>query len=512
MDRTNEPLTTPAKYHYWFDNRSLKLDLKEKSVKGGLNTIVGQGFSFVSNFASTMILARLLAPADFGLVAMVTSITGFVLLFKDMGLSAAIIQKENLEQWQVSAIFWLNVILSLVLAVLIAVLAPVLSVFYHEQRLVPITLAYSVSILIAGLSQQHNALLSRQMEFARLTKINIAAVTGSILLAIVTAYAGFGYWAIVVQNISLTAFTTVGMWLLCDWRPEFKPHIRGVKEFLHFGAGISGFNMINYFSRNVDAILIGKKISTTALGLYSKSYQLLMLPITQLRDPLNKVAIPAMSSLQQDPDKYQRYYRHYLFIMAFCSMPVVVFMAVYANQLVAIVLGKGWGAAAPIFQYLAVTAFIQPILSTASLALISTGQAKRYFILGLANSSLVVLGFLVGIHWGIPGITIAYAIVNYATLIPILRFSFKDTPLTVKLFAEETVPAAIACIVAGAATWYFSLHFSHGPFLDIIAGGLLFTLLYIGLWQVLPGGKAKMMLLKNLATDLLSKKKAKLSA
>src|SRR5688572_14483060 len=170
---------------------------------------------------STAIMARLLTPADYGLVMMVTAITGFITIFQNLGLSSAIVQKESINHEQVNAIFWVNVLISLGIALIVASLAPLFVYLYDEKRLFNITMVFSLSIFIAGFAPQHYALLKRQMNFKALSLIQIGTTILSVAIGIVLAYTGFGYWAIVASLISKTVLSTAGVWLACDWRPGF---------------------------------------------------------------------------------------------------------------------------------------------------------------------------------------------------------------------------------------------------------------------------------------------------
>ena len=314
---------------------------------------------------------------------MVTAFTGFITLFKDLGLSSAVIQNENINNKQVSAIFWINILVGLILGLIIFGLAPILKIFYKEPALLNITSAYAITALISVVPVQHRALLTRQMKFKQLVQADITSSLLSILIGIGMAYFHFGYWAIIGQYASNLIINAFLIWSICDWRPNLPEKKSNINHMLRFGAAISGFNFVNYFSRNLDNILIGKFIGAGPLGLYSKAYQLLMLPISQLRQPLNTVGVPALSTLQNDPQSYRRYFKRYLFILAFFSMPIVGFLSVFSKEVISIILGPKWIAASNIFLLLTITAFIQPVAGTRGLVLISIGKSKKYFNWGL---------------------------------------------------------------------------------------------------------------------------------
>jgi len=331
------------------------------------------------------------------------------------------------------------------------------------------------------------------MKFGKIALGNIISVTLSSITAVSAAIFGLGYWSIVLMTISQITYLTIYLWIACSWRPSSPIKPKGIKEFLHFGSGIAGFNIINYFSRNMDNILVGKYLGPTALGFYSKAYQLLMLPLTQLRDPLTTVGIPALSTLSNTPEKFKAYYKKYLFLMAFFSMPLVTYLAVYSDNVITIVLGQNWLESSLIFKLLAISAFIQPVASTRGLILISTGNSKRFFIWGAINAIFVIIGFLIGIKWGILGITLSYAIVNYGLLLPSLIYCFQNTPITPKLFFREittpTIHVIIMCLIILPVKYVFFKHFS-----DLLITGvstvLAITAYYFS-WYLYPLGRDK---------------------
>jgi O-antigen/teichoic acid export membrane protein len=491
----------------WFDREHLQVDLKGKSIKGGLRTVGAQIFSFALNVATTILLARLLLPEDYGIVAMVTSFTGFVLIFKDLGMSQAIIQQDGLNQIIVSKVFWFNVWVSFFLALIIISLGPLLVMFYKEPRLLSISFLYALTAIAGGVSTQHSALLSRQMQFKALSNITMLASLFSLLPALIMAYLGLGYWSLVAINILNPLISAILLWMFCDWRPTWTKVDKSIKSFIIFGAGVSGFNMINYFSRNLDNILIGKYLGSGPLGLYSKAYQLLMLPITQLRDPLNAVGIPAMSALKDKPESYRQYYFQFLFLLSFFSMPIVVFLYITARPIILFLLGPNWVEASTIFKLLAITAFIQPIASTRGMVMLSLGLSTRYFMWGVYNMISVVIAFFIGINYGLTGLAISYAIVNYLILIPSLMYCFKDTPISVNQFFISIIPIAIISISAGIFLEILIFYLPEWPLIiSIIIYVLLYGFIYILLFLPLSQTRHKIFNLVHILQSILKRK------
>ncbi len=292
----------------FFCTDHLKTELKQRSVRGGAVTLVAQAIKFVLRMGSTVVLARLLSPEDYGLIGMATVVIGFVQLFKDLGLSAATVQKSEINHQQVSTLFWINLIISFAIALLVIALAPLVARFYDEPLLRGITMALAITFIFGGLTVQHQALLQRQMRFAALAKIEIISMLVGVIVAVASAWYGLGYWALVHMQIATVITNAIAVWLSCSWRPGLPSQDSAIKSMLAFGGNLTGFRLVNYFSRNLDNLLIGRYWGSQQLGLYAKAYQLVLLPIEQINSPVNSVALPTLSSLQSEPEKYSKYY------------------------------------------------------------------------------------------------------------------------------------------------------------------------------------------------------------
>jgi O-antigen/teichoic acid export membrane protein len=315
-----------------FDTRGLSADLKGRSVRGGAVTLLAQGSRLAIQTISMVVLARLLTPADYGLVGMVTAVTGFAALFSDLGLSMATVQKARIDHHEVSTLFWINVALGLLIALVVSGLAPALAWFYGEPRLTLVTVVSAGLFLLGGLTVQHQALLRRQMRFGALAGIEILSLLLSVAVAIVAAVLHAGYWALVLMALAKAGGGVIGMWVACRWRPGRPTRRAGVGEMLRFGANLTGFHVLNYFARNLDNVLIGKVWGATALGFYSKAYGLLMLPLTQINTPISAAAIPALSRLCGEPARYRSYYLKCISLIALVTMPLAVFLVDLATR------------------------------------------------------------------------------------------------------------------------------------------------------------------------------------
>jgi len=473
----------------FFDTKYLKADLKERSVHGGAVTMTAQAIKFVLQSGSTVVLARLLTPQDYGLIAMVTAISGFVALFKDMGLSMATIQKAEINHSQVSTLFWINVAVSLMLALILAVAAPIISWFYGEPRLTLIALALAGTFIFSGLTVQHQALLRRQMRFSTLAAIEIGSLVIGIVTAIVLALYGAGYWALVGLSASIALSNSILVWVLCGWRPGLPVRRAGVRSMLAFGGHLTAFGVVNYFARNFDNILLGRFWGASVLGLYGRAYNIMMLPISQIREPLNAIAIPVLSHIQNDPVRYKRYYIKLVTLLAFITMPLMVFLFICADQVIGLLLGSKWSGAIDIFKVLCAVAFIQPVTTTAGLVLVSLGQSKRYFTIGAISCIITVISFILGLPWGAIGVAAAYTIASYVLLAPTLWYCFRRSPISITDFFSAIMRPMIASVCMGAVVFVSYLFLSNQPDILVVGACFLIGLLtYFLVFVLIPGG------------------------
>jgi len=456
---TSKPSSSEASRFLRTDH--LKANLKQRSVRGGLITLSAQPIRIGLSFLVNVVLARMLTPQDYGLVGMVTAITGLISLFKDLGLTAATIQREEINHQQVSTLFWVNVFLGCATALVTVVLAPVIANFYNEPRLIPITLTLAVGFLFSGLGAQHAALLNRQMEFTQLVLNDILSQIIGIGVAITAAWYGLGYWALVIFPLLSAAVSTIGYWIACDWRPGLPARKVGVRSLLSFGANLTGFGIVNYFARNLDNILIGRFWGAQELGLYTKAYQLLLLPLNQINSPIASVAIPVLSRLADSPMRYRQVYLRVLEKIVLITMPLVVFMLATSDWLVELLLGKQWSGASNIFMLLGVAGVLQPIANTTGWLFISQGRTRHMFQWGIIGSSILVVSFLVGLPWGAIGVASAYSILFTLVLLPILFwFTGRTGPVRTGDFYKTTAPIALASMCPALVLIGFRAYFT----------------------------------------------------
>ncbi|MFQ5494696.1 MAG: lipopolysaccharide biosynthesis protein [Phycisphaerae bacterium] len=473
----------------------LQRDLKRRSVRGGAATLAAQFIKqFVIGLAATAILARLLRPEDFGLIAMVGGLTNLLAQFKDLGLSMATVQRKELTQAQVSTLFWLNVGLGLAVATIAGAMAPVVAWFYGEPRLTAITVAMAAAFLFSGTAVQHQALMLRQMRFTLLAKVRVASAAVGALAGVTAAWQGAGYWSLVVMQLTGTVTVSALLWTVCGWRPGRPARGAGVGSLLAFGGNLTAANLLNYLVRNLDNILIGWRWGAGPLGLYAKAYGLLMLPIRQFNTPLTNVAIPALSQLQDRPALYVDFYKRGIQLLTMVGMPLVVFTFVDAREVILLVLGPQWLEAVPIFRVLAPAAFIGTFNVATGWVYISLGRTRRQLRWTMIGALFNITAFIIGLRWGAVGVATAYSISACAIRFPGLCFCFHGTIVGMRDLGSAIWRSVGASALAGVA-----LSVSGAVFVPPVGAGLRITIdliafvaAYTAAWYVLPGGRGVM--------------------
>ncbi|MCW1922900.1 lipopolysaccharide biosynthesis protein [Luteolibacter arcticus] len=489
-------------------------DLRKNSVRGASYMSMARIGGLVLRIGSTGVLARMISQSDFGLMGMTAVFTNFLAIFMDVGLSQATIQRKDINHRQISTLFWINVALSLLIAVVFAGSAPLIAMFYKTPMLVTIIPVLALSFLFGGLGLQHSALLTRNMRYSLLAVSEIGSSIAGVAVAIFMARAGMGYWSLVGLALAPPVVKTIIMWLSLRWVPSPPSRNNGVRSMLKFGGDVLGFNIVNYFSRQAGSLLIGRYCGANPLALYDRAYSLLLMPIGQINGPLGAVSIPALSRLQNEPERFGRYYLNAILLICSLSIPVIAGLTLFSEQVVLLWLGEKWMNTAEIFRLLAPAALIGGISNPAGWLLIALGDTKRYRTMGVVNSLIIVAAFILGaFFWpdrepgqdgSLKGVAIAYSAAMILNFIPYWAWSLKGTPVKLGQVLRTMLIPTVSCIPAGAAAWWI-LSLAHGR-IDawglVIAAGLAFSIIYA---VILLFGFKKLSFFRNIAGEFRKK-------
>lgn len=422
------------------------------AVRSGMAwTLGGQWAGYGVQIVSTAVLARLISPSDFGLFGEALTVTAFATQLQTLGLSQAVIQRAKLTHGQMSNLFWVNVGAGTLLTLLVAGAAPAVAAFYHDAALTAVTATVSLTFLIYGFAVQHSALMARRMKFRAIALRSLTPrIIGATAAVVAAAAFNAGYWALVVQQIVAAVCTTIFVWTAIDWRPGRPQRGTGVRPLLKFGAGVSVANLFYYFSGNADNIFVGRFLGTGPLGLYSRAYNLFLVPLRQIHGPMGNVVQPVMSAIYGEPDRYRQFYRRTLSGITVVGMPGVVFLAVMSRRVIEVLLGERWIGASDAFRWLAVAGFLQMVGRTFAWLFTTSGRSRAMAIWAGVTAPLTVLAFAIGLQWGISGVAAAYAISQLTFILPGIWWSQRGTPVTFgDVGSSVWRPIVLAAVVGG---------------------------------------------------------------
>jgi O-antigen/teichoic acid export membrane protein len=372
---------------------------------------VAQYGSQAVQVVTSIIVARIVAPEAYGLLGMAIVVTGFLMVFQSLGFGSALIQRKEINETLTSSLFFVNIAFAALLAAGLVAAAPLCSRVYGDDRVGPIIAVLSLTFILGSLGLIPSSLLTRRLEFQRLAWVDIATSAVSAASVVALALADWGVWALVWSSVLGMAARTVFLFIVCDWRPQWIFSWSEVHGVLGFGANLTGFSIVNYFSRNADNFIIGAFLGATPLGYYSLAYRILLFPRDAVTGVLTRVLFPAFSRMQDDDARLKAAYLRACGAIAFVSFPVMVGIFVVAQPFVEVVLGEPWLPAVPLIAVLAPLGALESLLATVRQLFIAKGRADWYFRWGAGGGIVFTASFVAGLPWGVLGVAVAYALV-----------------------------------------------------------------------------------------------------
>lgn len=465
-DAPNPAAPTPA-----------KSSLAKSAAKGALALAIGRPVTAVLQFLGTVWLARLLTPAQFGIVGMVQVFLRFAEVFREMGLGTVAVQREHLSQEKQSTLFWINAIVTGAIGITFAIGGPLLAAFYDEPLVAPLSVLAGLAFALQGLAVQHQAVLRRTFRVGTMVAVQATALAVGLGSAVVFAHLGAGAYAILIRNVVEAALILAGFWYFSGFRPGRPSKLRSVASELRFGLHLTLSNVMTYFSRQGDNLIVGKLFGPTALGLYSKAYELMLLPLNQVTRPLSSIALAALSRLNADPEQYSRAYFRMTDKALLLTTPLGAVCLGCPELIVRVLLGPGWEEAAPILRALSLVMLIQPLTSTSGWLLTSQGRSDEILRLSVATSLMNVVSFGIGAFFGPLGVAWAYSLGQVVRIPTGVWYVCRTGPVSQRgLYSRIGVFGAAGLIGAGLA-WLTSLglaaqHYLVAAVASGAAGGL----------------------------------------
>lgn len=428
-------------------------ELRQRAVRGAGVTLLFGGAGLGIQIISTAILARLLVPADFGVVAMATTLSMLLGSFGQIGFPEAVVQREKMDHALASNLFWISVGVGALLTIGFAAAGSLLARFYHDSRVPNVAIGTSLMIFLTSTSVLHLALLKRAMRFSEVSVNDIVARAISVGVAVLAGLAGWGYWALVGGVIALPLSQSVGAWILCRWVPGLpRRHVEGTITTLLFAVTTYGRFTVNYATRNTDNLLIGLRFSAQSLGFYKKAYDLFALSATQFVHSLTLVVVSALSRMDRDSVEFRRHLLSALTVMAFAGMGLAADLTLVGKDLIRLLLGPGWEESGRIFTFFGPGIGTMIVYYLHGWIHLSIGRPDRWFRWGLVEFVVTVSLFVVGLHWGPVGVATAWTASYSLLMIPAIWYAGQPIGLTLGVLRATIWKYIVASLLAGFST------------------------------------------------------------
>ncbi|WP_167760842.1 lipopolysaccharide biosynthesis protein [Geodermatophilus sp. DF01-2] len=387
-----------------------KPGLAASASRGAVVTLSGQGVRVVLQLVGIVVLARLLTPEDYGLIALVAVIIGFGELFRDSGLSSAAVQAKVLTDGQRDNLFWLNTGIGAALALLLCAAAPLIARAFGDDRLTLVAVVLSVTFLLNGVSTQYRAMHARHLRFGRLALSEIGGQLAGVVLGIALAALGAGYWALVAQQLTQGLVSQVLLVLTNRWLPGRVRRSESIRPFIGYGLPLLGSQLLGYVSANVDTLVIGARFGATSVGLYNRAYQLVMMPLLQVQAPSTRVAIPVLSRLQDERRRFADFLCFGQVVLLTLIGGLFAVLFAQAPDVIHFALGPQWTEAVPLFRILLVAGFFQAASYATYWVFLADGLTRSQLRYALATRPVMAGLIVAGSYWGVHGVAVAYAI------------------------------------------------------------------------------------------------------
>ena len=437
----------------YFEDHRESGDLGRRALRGGIVSVAMQYGNGALQILAAIVLARLLTPADFGLVAIITVLTSFAPLLIDFGLGDATTQRSRITRSQISSLFWLATAIGLAVAVVLAACSPLIAAVYRQPVLQPIALSTAITFVLWGLSNQHLALLRRTMQFGRIARIQLLGTLAGIVVAIVMALAGYGYWALVARPIVNAACVVVGAWLACPWRPGLPAFDAEVKSMVRFGLHVVGFSVTYTVAKAVDRIALGLFYRPDQVGYYQNAITLYENSIFAVFAQVHTVGSAALSKLQSNPVALRQKYEAALAAMAFFVMPAAAILSVTGEDVAVILLGAKWRAAGWLLRVIALRGIFQVVEMSQGWLHLSIGRADRWRNWGIVSLAVQVVAVLACLPFGPTGVALAGVATSLLLAVPSVSYAGRPIGIGSTLVIRAVGPQLIGAISAAAAGW-----------------------------------------------------------
>lgn len=429
-------------------------DLKARTVRGvGWSTVQSWSHQILT-FLVYWVLARILGPETYGLIALAGVFITILDIFSDVSFGAALEQRKDLTQDHINAVFWAFLGLGLVLSAIGIAAAPLVAAFFSEPALPPVIRWLSLGFFLQMVCGVQASLLRRDLRIKALTSQTLCSVVVGSAVGVTLALQGAGVWALVAQRLTMRSVAVVMLWRLSPWRPERRFSYRHFREVAAFGFSVMGNRVLSYLNQRLDQLLIGRFLGTTALGLYFNAHRLMSLSTSLLIGSYSQIAMPAFARLQDDPRRFQAAFNKACRFITLVAFPAFTLLAILGDDLIMVFLGQQWQESAPVLQVLALAGIVLAVQYVNGAAMMAWGRADLRLVVlaihGLGNT----IGFLLAVRHGIVAVAAAYTIRAYLLAPLDTWLNHRLGAVAVRGLLRAIRSQALAALVMGVCVWY----------------------------------------------------------
>jgi PST family polysaccharide transporter len=489
----------------YFEDHKESRDLGRLALRGGTVSVTVQYANSVLQIIATIVLARLLAPEDFGLVVIVTVLTSFAPMLIDFGFGDATAQRRKITRGQVSSLFWLSSGIGLAITVIVAVCSPLIASVYREPRLEAIALCTAVIFVLFGVSNQHLALLRRTMQFSKIAKVQFLSTLTGAVVAIFMARCGYGYWALAFRSVVLSLCVAIGAWLVCGWRPSFPVLDQEVKSMVRFGLHVVAFSVMSSVGKAIDRIGLGLFYRPEQVGYYQNAITFYDNSIEPAISQMHGVGSAALSKLQSSPTTLAQKYEAALSALAFFVMPAAAILSVTAQDLTIMLLGEKWQAAGLLLSIIALRGIFHVVEGSQGWLHLSIGRPDRWRNWAVVSVVLRVATVLAALPFGPTGMAAGFVMTSLLLAVPSICYAGRPVGIGAALVIRAVGQQLIGAITIAAGGWWLqTTALAHSSafvriFLSIAICMFIYLIIVVGLFRLTEPIKVA----RTVAYDLL---------
>lgn len=464
--------------------------LRTRSIEGAAATAGAQFFKFAIQLVSQIWLARLIPPAEYGIVAMVAPILAFLGIIGDMGIGTALVQQKSISQSQISTLFWLNSALTLLVCGGLCLLSPLVGLLYHEPKTVAVTVALASLLFFSSFSTHPSALLNRELRLGRRALIDCGQALAALTIAIATALAGCGYWSLIYGQAAGAVILVCFSWISAGWAPSRPRWDPSAMRVLRFGTSLTVSNIATYATMSADNMIVGAVKGKVALGLYDKAYRLVVLPLAQISSPIGRVAVPLLSRLHDQPARYSAAFRRMVQAPNLLAIPGLIAGMFLAPQLVHVFLGPSWSGISPVFSWVCFGGLPSILYGSASWLFTSQGRGREQATWAIINSIVSVCSFVIGVRWGAVGVA-AFGAVGFVFIqTPLIIWAAtKAGPVGGRCVIDTIYPLLVAFLITSPLLYGFCRVCTLNAFSELLLGAALAYSVYISAVALTRSGR-----------------------